>query len=434
MDIAARVGGQRHLAAVRDGLVSLMPLMILGSFVTLLGAIPDIINVMAGTSLALPGWFSKITGMVWWGTFDMIALLVVFSISYSLARYYDGDKLAAGLIAMATYLSIVPQTVVIALEDERTALAWGNVNRQYTNANGMFVGILVALLSTEIFVRLMRSERLQIRMPDSVPPAVGRSFSALLPGAVAVLSLTAFFSLLETFTGSNIFQLITRFLSAPLQGAADTLAWALIMVFLVHLFWFFGLHGTNILGGIIEPLFLAMMAANIDALVNGEPVPHIVTKTFVDAFVYMGGAGTVVGLMVAVLLVGRSEQYRALAKLAVVPSFFNINESVLFGMPIVLNPVLAVPFVAAPLAATVISYFAVALELVPRTITVIPWATPPIISGLLATGGAWQAVVLQLVNIAVSILIYLPFVRMADRVEQRKEQSAASESAARSAE
>lgn len=424
MDVSGRIGSQRHLAAVRDGFISLMPLMILGSFVTLIGAIPSIINAMAGTELALPGWFSNITGMVWWGTFDMITLLVVFSIAYNLAKFYEADQLAASLVSMAAYLSIVPQTITVDSEAGAVS-AWGNMSRQYTNANGMFVGIIVALLATEIFVRLMRSERMKIRMPASVPPAVGRSFSALLPGGVAVLSLTAFFSLLEYFSGYSIFQLITRFLSAPLQGAADTLAWALVMVFLVHLFWFFGLHGTNILGGIIEPLFLVMMAANVDALMNGQPIPHIVTKTFMDAFVYMGGAGTVVGLMLAVLIVGRSRQYRTLAKLAVAPAFFNINESVLFGMPIVLNPVLGVPFVAAPMAATVISYFAFAWGLVPRTITVIPWATPPILSGLLATGGAWQAVVLQLVNMAVSVVIYLPFVRVADRMERRKEAQAA---------
>lgn len=418
---ASRIGSQRHLAAVRDGFIRLMPLMILGSFLTLLGAVPDIINATFDTALALPGWLDELIDMVWWGTFDMATLLVVFSISYSLAEYYDTDCLAAALVAEAAYLCVVPQTVHIALQDGGTVEAWGNLNRQYTNANGMFVGILVALISTEIFQRLLRGGRLRIPMPEKIPPAVGRSFSALLPGAGAVLAVAAIALLCERISGSDVFALITRFLGTPMRAAADTLPWALGVVFLTHLFWFFGLHGANILGGIIEPVFLAMMAANVDALIGRQPIPHIVTKTFLDAFVYMGGAGTMVGLMLAILLVGRSRQYRTLAKLAVAPVLFNINESVLFGMPVVLNPILLAPFILAPMAATVTSYLALAWGLVPRTITVIPWATPPLLSGLLATGGAWQAVVLQIVNIALSVLIYIPFVRAADRLERQKE-------------
>lgn len=421
ISVASRIGAQRHLAAVRDGFIRLMPLMILGSFLTLIGAVPDIINAAAGTGLALPGWLESLIDVVWWGTFDMAALFVVFSIAYSLAEYYDSDCLAAALVAEAAYLSISPQTITVPLEQGGAVEAWGYLARQYTNANGMFVGIMVALASTEIFVRLLRGGRLRIPMPEGVPPAVGRSFSALLPGAGSVLTMAAAAILVEKLSGSDIFELITRFLAAPMSAAADTLPWALGVVFLTHLFWFFGLHGANILGGIIEPIFLAMMAANIDALIAHETIPHIVTKPFLDAFVYMGGAGTVLGLMLAILLFGRSRQYRTLAKLAVAPVLFNINESVLFGMPIVLNPLLLAPFILAPMATTITSYLAFAWGLVPRTITVIPWATPPILSGLLATGGAWQAPVLQLINIAISVLIYAPFVRAADRFEQQKE-------------
>lgn len=418
---ASRIGAQRHLAAVRDGFIRLMPLMILGSFLTLIGAVPDIVNAAMGTAWELPAILGRFIDMVWWGTFDMAALLVVFSIAYSLAEFYDSDCIAAALVAEAAYLSLVPQTIAVRLESGQTANAWGFLARQYTNANGMFVGIVVALVSTEIFVHLLRGKRLRIPMPEGVPPAVGRSFSALLPGAGAVLTVTGLAILAEQLSGSDVFALITRFLGAPMRAAADTLPWALGVVFLTHLFWFFGLHGANILGGIIEPVFLAMMAANIDALVARQPIPHIVTKPFLDAFVYMGGAGTVLGLILSMLLFSRSRQYRTLAKLAVAPVLFNINESVLFGLPIVLNPILLTPFILAPLATTVLSYLALAWELVPRTITVIPWATPPVLSGLLATGGAWQAVALQLLNIAVSVLIYTPFVRAADRLELQKE-------------
>lgn len=432
MKYFSKLGSQRHLVAIRDGFVTLMPLMIIGSLVTFINQIPPIINSMFGTSWTLPDFLSNLNGKIWWGTFDMIGLMAVAAIAYSLAKYYEGDCLAAAVVSLACYFSIVPQTILTATETGEEVAAWGNISRAYTNAQGLFVGIIIALIATEIFVHLKNNEKLTIKMPEGVPPAVGRSFAAIIPGGITIISIVAVTGIIEaaaqllmgTDTPMSLFALVTNFVSQPLLHVADSLGYSLVLVLLNQILWFFGLHGSNIIEGIIQPISLQMMEANAAAFQAGTEIPHIVTKPFLDSFVYIGGSGTVLGMLLAMFLVCKAKQNRMIARLSIVPSLFNINEPTIFGVPIVLNPILFVPFILGPCIVNVVSYLAMSLNIVGRTVAIVPWATPPIISGFIVTGGDWRACVLQIVNIAISFMIYLPFVKAADRVEIKKEQLA----------
>ncbi len=432
MKYFTKLGSQRHLVAIRDGFVTLMPLMIIGSLVTLINQIPGILNEMFGTSMALPSFISTLNSNIWWGTFDMIGLMAVIAIAYSLAKHYDADTIAAAVVALASYMSIVPQSITAVSEAGEQIGAWGNVSRAFTNAQGLFVGIIVALIATEMFVRLKRNDKLIIKMPDGVPPAVGRSFAAILPGGITILCIVAGTMVIENVAQMimgleapmSIFALVTKFVSQPLLSVADSLSYALIVVVLNQVMWFFGLHGSNIIEGIIQPISLQMMEANTAAFQAGAAVPHIVTKPFLDAFVYIGGSGTVLGMLLAMFLICKAKQNRMISRLSIGPSMFNINEPTIFGVPIVLNPMLLVPFILAPVAVATISYLAMSVGLVGRTVAIIPWATPPIISGFLVTGGDWKACILQIINIAISFVIYLPFVRRIDKEELKKEQLA----------
>jgi len=438
MKYFSKLGAQRHLVAIRDGFVTLMPLMIIGSLVTLINQVPSIINEMFGTQLALPAFISTLNGNIWWGTFDMIGLMAVIAISYNLAKYYDSDRLAAAIISISCYLTIVPQTITAVSEAGEEVAAWGNVNRAFTNAQGLFVGIIVALIATEIFVRLKQNEKLVIKMPEGVPPAVGRSFAAIIPGSITIIAMTASVMIIERIahaimggdTMMSIFELVTTFVSQPLLHVADSMGYALVVVFFNQVLWFFGLHGSNIIEGIIQPISLQMMEANAVAFQAGEAVPHIVTKPFLDAFVYIGGSGTVLGMLLAIFLVCKAKQNRTIAKLSIGPSIFNINEPTIFGMPIVLNPILFVPFVLSPMIVAAVSYLAMASGLVGRTVAIVPWATPPIVSGFLVTGGDWKACILQIVNVAISFAIYLPFIKVADRAELKREKEMEAEAQA----
>lgn len=399
---AGKVGSQRHLVAIRDGFVAIMPLILVGSLAVLFNNFP------------IPGWadfmkgifgekWNSLGGTLWNGTFAIMSLLVVFTISYNLAKSYDKDGLTAGVVSFGSLL------MLYAGSAKDWAIPYG-----YLGAQGLFVALFVSLVATELFVKLMGNKRLVIKMPDGVPPAVGRSFAALLPSLIVLALFGVFKIVLDLIGIPDIHQFIFKLIQEPLMGPASSLPAALLVVFLVHLLWFFGLHGTNILLPITTALFLPLMEANVKAFQAGEAAQNIVTSSFFDTFVYMGGAGSSICLLIAILIVGKRQENKVKAKLGIAPAAFNINEPVLFGMPLVLNPIYVIPFVFLPVVLTIISYGAMYVGIVPKTIAIVHWTVPPIISGFLATGSVW-GIALQLVNICIGILFYMPFVMVSEK-------------------
>ncbi|MCX7885526.1 MAG: PTS sugar transporter subunit IIC [Caloramator sp.] len=400
--IAGKIGSQRHLVAIRDGFVSIMPLIFVGSLAVLFNNLP------------IPGWanfmksifgekWNTFGGTLWNGTFAVMSLLVVFTISNSLAKSYNKDGLIAGIVSFGSLI------MLYAGSSKDWALPFA-----YLGAQGLFVSLFVSLVATEIFVRLMNNKKLVIKMPEGVPPAVGRSFAALIPSFVTLIIFGLIKILLDAVGVPNIHEFIFNIIQKPLIGLAGTLGAALLVVFLVHLLWFFGLHGTNILLPITSALFLPLMESNIKAFQAGMNPQNIVTSSFFDTFVYMGGAGTSICLLITIFIVSKNQENKAKAKLGIAPAAFNINEPVLFGMPLVLNPIYCIPFILTPLVLTIVSYAAIAIGLVPKTIAIVHWTMPPLISGFLATGSI-RGVLLQIINIAIGIVIYFPFVVISEK-------------------
>ncbi len=419
IEIAGRIGAQRHLVAIRDGFVAIMPLIIIGSLAVLFSNFPplgkfklvDVLNNIFGE-----GNWQTVGGSIWSGTFAIIGLLIAFSVAYNLARSYEIDGLSAGLISAASYIILVPVT-----PDGGLDFAW-------LGARGLFIALILSLLVTELF-RVLLQTRLTIKMPEGVPDGVARSFTALIPGMIILFLIGLFQAFMAVFAETSIFEIIFNAIQEPLQGLGNTLPAALIIAFLTHLLWFFGLHGSNIIGAVIEPLYLPLLEKNSSLFKGGMSafdVPYIVTKPFLDTFVYMGGAGTTIALFIAIFIVIRKAQkhpYREITKLAAPAGLFNINEPVIFGLPIVLNPAILIPFIFVPVILTLISYFALAIGLVPRTVAMVPWSTPPILSGYLVTGGSWRGIVLQIFNLAVATIIYIPFVAIGARTFNLKTSS-----------
>ena len=415
--VAAKVGSQRHLVAIRDGFVALMPLIIAGSFAVLINnlPIPAYQDFMTGL---YPGW-KAFGGNIWWGSFAVISLFHVFSVAYNLAKGYDKNGLSAGLVALANFAILIPQAPSVTSPAGETFNAWGNINWGYVNAQGMFVAIIVALISTEIFVKLSNSDKLVIKMPEGVPPAVSRSFASLFPGMIS-LSIFAIAAIaINAATGSDLFALITKFVSAPLTNVADSMGSAMLIVFMNQLLWFFGLHGSNIIGGIIEPILLPLIQTNMEAVAAGQAPVHIVTKPFLDAFVYMGGSGTTIALLIGIFIASKRKQMREIANLGFAPGLFNINEPVMFGLPIVLNPLLMIPFIFGPVLIAGFSYAVIAAGIFPKTIALMPWTTPPIIGGFLATGSVMGSV-LQIINLTFAIALYIPFILIGEKLEAKE--------------
>jgi len=299
----------------------------------------------------------------------------------------------------------------------------------YTGSKGMVSALIIGVIVGAVYDFFL-SKGYTVKMPEGVPPNIANSFAALIPGAVlftAAFLVNAFF---VNVMGTTAVDWIYKMIQTPLSGFTDSLPGVIVFSTMVSLLWWFGVHGASLVGGITSGIVTANMLANQAILDAGLPLTAangaVVYTTQVDAIWRITGSGITFGIVIAMLL-AKSKQFKTLGKLALPSSFFNINEPILFGTPIVLNPYLLLPFIYVPVVAAVGSYLAIQFGLVPYYggITV-PWTTPPIISGLI-TGG-WRAALLQAVIIVWSIVGYYPFIKKMDAENVKLEQSKEAES------
>lgn len=425
MPVAGRIAEQKHLQAIRDGIILTMPLLIIGSLFLIIGFIPipgysDFMSGIFGDK-----WLTKLLYPVN-ATFDIMALIVSFGVAYRLAEKYKVDPLSAGAISVSSFLLATPYTTMFTPEGASTAVEVGGVIPvALMGSKGLFVAMILALLSTEIYRKIIQ-KKIVITMPDGVPPAVARSFVALIPASIVLLVVWLLRILIENTSFQSIHNIVSDLLVGPLNALGSSMFGAIIAVLLVQLLWSLGLHGAAIVGGVMDPIWLSLMDQN-RAVFQADPtgeLPNVITKQFFDLWIYAGGSGATLALVVLMILRARSEQMKNIGRLSVGPGLFNINEPVTFGMPIVMNPLLIIPFILAPIALVIVSYLAMSLGWVARPSGVaVPWTTPPIISGYLATGGKISGSVLQLVNFVISLLIYYPFFRLWDKQKLAEEQA-----------
>ncbi|MGE6515469.1 PTS sugar transporter subunit IIC [Lysinibacillus sphaericus] len=407
--VAARVGNQRHLVAIRDGFITIMPLTIVGSLAVLINNLPIDLYQNALDSIWKHETWTQWGGNMWGATFGIISLLLAFSIAYHLAKGYDKDGLSAGVISLSSYMTF-------------GTFGEGGLTGLTTGTGGIFIAIIIALLSTEVFCRLSGNRRLLIKMPDGVPPAVSKSFAALLPAIITI----GIFALVRTIisAGFDIPDIVGSFyatIQEPFMGLTNTWVAALILAFIPTFLWTLGVHGANIIEPFMQSINLPAIDANVAAISVGKAAPYIVNKPFFDAFINMGGSGTTIALIIAIFIIARkNKQYNTVGKLSTAPGIFNINEPLLFGLPIVLNPILFIPFILTPMINVTIAFFATKWGWVPAATVPVPWTTPPIINGFLVTQ-SWRGAVLSIILIVVAVCIYLPFLAMANRVAKQEQ-------------
>jgi PTS system cellobiose-specific IIC component len=252
-------------------------------------------------------------------------------------------------------------------------------------------------------------------MPDTVPTNVSESFSALFPTILTVAIIATAGFVIKAVTGMYAYDIIYNIVQRPLEGIVQGLPGILLLMFIAQVFWVIGIHGNQMVKPVREPLLLAAIAVNTEAFEAGKEIPNIITMPFWDMYMSMGGSGVTIGLLIAILFVSKRDDMREITKLSLAPGIFNINEPVIFGMPIMLNPILAIPFIATPLITGTIGYIATSLGFAAKAVVMVPWPMPPIVNAYLATAGDIGAVVTQIICIIVSILIYLPFVKVSNK-------------------
>ncbi len=268
-------------------------------------------------------------------------------------------------------------------------------------------------------------------MPEGVPTGVARAFAALVPGLFILLGACALYILCNVITNKTLPEMVFVLLQTPLQNLTDTLVGGIIIAGVQSILFWAGIHGPNIVGGVMNPILMANALDN-QALLDagqsllGNPQAKIITQQVTDVFIKGGGCGLTMGFLIAAFLGAKSAQMKSISRLAFVPGLFNINEPIIFGLPIVFNPYFLIPFVGVPVLAIILTYFAIAVGfLTPFAAVQVPWTTPPVIAGFLL--GGWQGAVVQLGTIVLSVVCYFPFVRMQDKIYYAEEKKTAQE-------
>lgn len=421
-EVSVKVGGQVHLRSLRDAFTTIMPMFILAGLAVLTN------NVifpwfLEGERLAS---FQTFGNVITNGTLNIAGLLIAPMIAYYLAKNKDFENPVSAIavatstlvIMMAVQYSVTP----VGMEEAVTVggiLTYGSLGTQ-----GMFAGILIGLLATEIYMKLANIKQLQINLGDQVPPAVGKSFSALIPtlltlGIFAVISAV----LIEAFD-TDLITIISTMIQEPLRKVNTSLLGFLLIYSTGNFLFTLGIHQTVINGSLLDPLLLVNMNENMAAANAGEAAPNIINSAFVTVFTQMGGTGGTFALILAVLLFVKYKPYKDVVNLSLAPGLFEINEPIIFGLPIVFNIPMMIPFVLTPVIGALIGYFATAVGFIKPLTVLIPWTTPPLLSGYLASSGDFKVVLVQLVILTITTLFYLPFLKISERVSRQQTEQA----------
>lgn len=419
----AKLAEQRHLRAIRDGIIATLPLIIVSSMFMVIAFLPNSMPADWGITQFILENQTKIL-MPYRVSMYIMTLYAVFGIGYSLANSYELDGLSGGILAELGFLLTMLPVSIPAVTEGITKLGasnaeLGNYLAQIPSgfvmpmANlgsaGMFIGIIVSFFAVEVY-RFTQKSGFKISMPPQVPSSVARSFESLTPTAIVLIVVAT----ITMFIGVDVHGIVSKIV-APLIKATDSLPSVILIIFLTQFFWSFGIHGWSIVGSLARPLWLVLLEENTTAFASHAQTANIAAEPFYQWFVMIGGSGATLGLAILFAFRAKSAYGKALGKTAFVPSIFNINEPMIFGAPIVLNPMLIIPFIIAPILNGMIAWFATSAGLINNVVASSPWTLPGPIGAFLACGNDWRAALLSIILIILSIMIYYPFFKMYDK-------------------
>lgn len=384
------------LSAIRAGMVSVVPLTIIGGFFMVISYLP------------FPGWEQRVEPYLnllqvpVTATFGLLAVFVCFAIGYDL-----GKRLKQEAIVSAAMSTLVFLLIQIQVKDQSFSM-------DGLGSKGLFTAILIALLTVRV-QKFFNDANLVIKLPANVPPVVSESFLSLTP----LFFLVVAFWIIRFVLGVDINALVQSAFK-PLVFALNTLPGILVYAFLVTMLWSVGINGDNTMDAIVAPIFLQFLAANVEATTQGVPLPYATAYGFFTTFVNVGGTGATIALAL-IMLNSKEPGFRKVSRVSLPTQIFQINEPIFFGFPIVLNPIFMMPYILNALLLTAGSYLLIDWGVIHKPFVNVPWTTPPIIGHYLVTGGDWKAAVWGVVSIALAMLVYYPFAKIAERQRLKAE-------------
>ena len=392
------LSNHRWLTAIRTSFVLLMPVIFIGAIALFLGSFPFSVLVPQ-LAQALGHDWSPLAMQVWEASTGILALCIVLLVSDHLAVDIRERQIVELSPPMVVCVAQVNFFVVLLFSGDTFALSM-------LGRNGVLTAILVAIGSSELMFYFMRFRALRFgHKAYDLDPGLHLGVRAIGP-AIATVSVFVMICSLLPYVSFDLSQLTSDVLLSLNARFDSSLPGLLIYETFSQLLWFVGIHGPHALEHVHHVLF---------AVADGTITPFSVPRSFLNMYANLGGSGSTLGLVLALLVCVRHGDEKRVARYALFPSLFNINELVIFGLPIVLNPVYLIPFLLVPLANIATSYFLVRYGIVPMNIVKVPWITPPILSGYL-NSASWAGGILQLSSILMSALIYAPFVRYSERL------------------
>ncbi|HFF2554308.1 TPA: PTS sugar transporter subunit IIC [Listeria monocytogenes] len=410
LDLAAAIDDNKYLGSIRSAFTDFVPFIIIGSFGTLL-------NTLIAGDNGLAQWIPFLKNlspaflMINFVTISTMTIPIVFLIAMNLAKREEMPEYIAGVSALATYFIVCPSMITVVIDKAETAVA--GLGTGVIGAQGLFIGMIISIVSTKILKKLMSINAIKIKLPSSVPHGIAVSFNTLIPIFIVLVGFAIFGNVFYLITGSYLNEWIYAIVQTPLQIAFQSPIGAVFMAIVNQIFWFLGVHGGMVIEPIRGPLSAAAIAENIAAVNAGGLALNPITRGFWTCFVVAGGGGITISLILSILKFSKRAEFKAIAKLSFLPGICGINEPIVFGLPLVLNPIFAIPFIFNSAVAASIALFATNIGFIQAGIFDVPPGLPLFINAFIGFG--WQGIVVQAIIITISFFIWTPFVLMSNK-------------------
>ena len=412
LSISSKVETNKYLGSIKEAFTMFVPFIIVGSFGSML-------NILVSGANGLAQWVPWLSNLspaftaINFVTISCMSLPIAFLIGYKLAEKENLPQLESGLIGLLSYLAVCPNTISTVVEGLKDPVVVNGLGAGVIGAQGLFVSMIMSMVAVKFFGLLTNIDAIKIKMPDSVPTGIARSFNILIPIFIIITAFSVGGCLFNTFTGNYLNVWIYNIIQLPLQALANTTGGILVLALVNQLFWFLGIHGGMVIEGVRGPLSAAGLAENISAIQAGGVATNILTRGFWTSFVVVGGGGITLSLLIAIFIFSKREDHKSIAKFSLIPGICGINEPVVFGLPLVLNPIFAIPFILNSVIAAFIAVVATNIGFLTCGVLDCPPGLPVFVTGFISYG--IHGIIVQAIILIVTFIIWVPFVLMSNK-------------------
>ena len=412
LSISSKVETNKYLGSIKEAFTMFVPFIIVGSFGSML-------NILVSGANGLAQWVPWLSNLspaftaINFVTISCMSLPIAFLIGYKLAEKENLPQLESGLIGLLSYLAVCPNTISTVVEGLKDPVVVNGLGAGVIGAQGLFVSMIMSMVAVKFFGLLTNIDAFKIKMPDSVPTGIARSFNILIPIFIIITAFSVGGCLFNTFTGNYLNVWIYNIIQLPLQALANTTGGILVLALVNQLFWFLGIHGGMVIEGVRGPLSAAGLAENISAVQAGGVATNILTRGFWTSFVVVGGGGITLSLLIAIFIFSKREDHKSIAKFSLIPGICGINEPVVFGLPLVLNPIFAIPFILNSGIAAFIAVVATNIGFLTCGVLDCPPGLPVFVTGFISYG--IHGIIVQAIILIVTFIIWAPFVLMSNK-------------------